>query len=62
MIDFSNLTQEQKVFFNDLWKQHQAQAQQTEDSSKSFDAYIANVRNQEQNQAQAAEVMKAKMV
>lgn len=62
MIDFSNLTDEQKVFFNDMWESHQKQSQQSDDSVKSFNAYIEKHRKQEDNQARAAEVLKTKMV
>lgn len=62
MIDFNNLTDDQKAFFNELWEQHQQQGQHEKDSTKSFEAYIAQRRKQEENQAKAAEILKTKMV
>lgn len=62
MLDFSNLTAEQRAFFNEMWEQHQAQREQSDDSVQAFQCYIEKHRQQEDNQAKAAEALKAKMV
>lgn len=62
MLDFSNLTPEQKAFFNEMWESHQRDNEQNNDSTKAFEKYISKRRAQEDNQAQAAEVLKSKMV
>ncbi len=62
MIDFSNLTDEQKEFFNSMWENHQRENEQTDDSAKSFQTYIEQRRKIEDNQAKAAEVLKSKMI
>ncbi len=62
MIDFQNLTQEQKQFFSDMWESHQRENEQNNDSTKEFEKYISKRRAQEDNQAKAAEVLKTKMV
>ena len=62
MIDFTNLTEEQHEFFNSLWENHQKQDEQTDESTKSFNAYIEQRRKQEDDQAKAAEVLKTKFV
>ena len=61
MIDFSNLTPEQKAFFNEMWENHQQESKQSEDSINSFTAYLERRRKQEDDQARAAEVLKSKM-
>jgi len=61
MIDFSNLTAEQKEFFNSMWENHQKESQHQEDSINSFTAYLERRRKQEDEQAKAAEVLKSKM-
>lgn len=62
MIDFQNLTEQQKEFFNSMWEQHQAQREQSDDSVTMINNYIEKHRQQEDNQAKAAEALKAKMV
>ena len=62
MIDFNNLTPEQKAFFTQMWENHQRESEQNNDSTKAFEKYISKRRAQEDNQAQAAEVLKSKMV
>jgi hypothetical protein len=62
MIDFNNLTPEQKEFFNTMWENHQRENEQTDDSAKSFQTYIEQRRKIEDNQAKAAEVLKSKMI
>lgn len=62
MVDFSNLTDEQKTFFNEMWESHQRENEHSNDSAKAFEDYISKRRAQEDNQAQAAEVLKSKMV
>ena len=61
MIDFSNLTPEQKAFFNEMWENHQQESKQSEDSINSFTAYIERRRKQEDDQERAAEVLKSRM-
>lgn len=62
MIDFENLTEQQKEFFTTLWEQHAQQTEKESDSAKSFNDYIANRRQQEESQAKAAEALKSKMI
>lgn len=62
MIDFANLTDEQKAFFNDLWESHQRDNAQSNDSIESFNAYIEQRRKLEDNQTRAAEALKSKMI
>lgn len=62
MLDFQNLTDEQKAFFNDLWESHQRENEHVDDSAKEFETYIAKRRKLEDDQARAAEVLKTKMV
>lgn len=62
MIDFNNLTQAQKEFFTQMWESHQRENEHSNDSAKAFKDYISKRRAQEDNQAQAAEVLKSKMV
>lgn len=62
MIDFSNLTDEQKEFFNNMWENHQRENEQTDDSAKSFQTYIEHRRIIESDQAKAAEALKSKMI
>jgi hypothetical protein len=62
MIDFSNLTDEQKEFFNNMWENHQRDNEQNVDGIKEFETYIAKRRKQEDDQARAAETLKTKMV
>ncbi len=61
MIDFNNLTQAQKEFFNEMWENHQQESKQSEDSINSFTAYLERRRKHEEAQAEAAEVLKTKM-
>lgn len=61
MLDFSNLTPEQKAFFNDMWENHQRESEQNNDSTKAFEDYISKRRAQEDDQAKAVEVLKSKM-
>lgn len=61
MIDFSNLTPEQKAFFNEMWENHQQESKQSEDSINSFTAYLERRRKQEDDQERAAEVLKSRM-
>lgn len=61
MIDFQNLTPEQKAFFNEMWLNHQQESQHQEDSINSFTAYLQRRRKHEEAQAEAAEVLKSKM-
>ena len=58
MIDFANLTDEQKAFFNDLWESHQRQNEQSTESVKDFNAYLQRRRKHEDEQAQAAKHLK----
>lgn len=62
MLDFQNLTEQQKEFFTTLWEQHAQQQEQSDDSVQAFQCYIEKHRQQEDNQAKAAEALKAKMV
>lgn len=62
MLDFSNLTTEQQAFFNEMWEQHKAQREQSDDSVTMLNAYLEKNRKREDNQAKAAEALKAKMV
>ena len=62
MIDFANLTDEQKAFFNDLWESNQRDNAQSNNSAESFNAYIEQRRKLEADQARAAEVLKSKMI
>ena len=62
MIDFNNLTPEQKEFFTQMWESHQQENEQSNDSAKAFEDYISKRRAQEDDQAKAAEVLKSKMV
>lgn len=61
MIDFNNLTQAQKEFFNEMWENHQQESKQSEDSINSFTAYLERRRKQEDAQMEAAEILKSKM-
>ena len=61
MLDFSNLTPEQKAFFTDMWESHQRESENHSESLKDFQAYIERKRKQEDEQAQAAEILKSKM-
>lgn len=61
MIDFSNLTPEQKAFFNEMWESHQRENESQSESLKDFQAYIERKRKQEDAQAEAAEILKSKM-
>lgn len=61
MLDFSNLTPEQKEFFNTMWENHQRDNENQSESLKDFQAYIERKRKQEDEQAQAAEILKSKM-
>lgn len=61
MLDFSNLTQEQKQFFSDMWESHQRESENQSESLKGFQAYIERKRKQEDAQAEAAEILKSKM-
>lgn len=61
MLDFSNLTPEQKAFFTDMWESHQRENENESESLKEFNAYIERKRKQEDEQAQAAEILKSKM-
>lgn len=62
MIDFNNLTENQKEFFNSMWEQHQAQREQSDDSVTMLNAYLEKNRQRDESQAKAAEALKAKMV
>lgn len=62
MLDFQNLTEQQKEFFTTLWEQHAQQTENTIKSEKSFNDYIAKCRLQEENQAKAAEALKSHLV
>lgn len=62
MIDFSNLTDEQKEFFNNMWENHLRDNEQTDDSAKSFQTYIEQRRIIESEQSKAAEALKSKMI
>lgn len=61
MIDFNNLTPEQKAFFTDMWESHQRENENESESLKDFNAYLERKRKQEDEQAQAAEILKSKM-
>lgn len=61
MIDFQNLTPDQKAFFTDMWENHQRENESQSESLKDFNAYIERKRKQEDAQAEAAEVLKSKM-
>ncbi len=61
MIDFNNLTDEQKAFFTDMWESHQRESENHSESLKDFNAYIERKRKQEDAQAEAAEILKSKM-
>ena len=61
MIDFNNLTDEQKAFFTDMWESHQRESEHHSESLKDFNAYIERKRKQEDAQAEAAEILKSKM-
>lgn len=62
MIDFNNLTEQQKEFFTTLWEQHQQQTEQSSEGVKHFNSYVEQYRKQEENQAKAAEALKSRMV
>ena len=62
MLDFNNLTEQQKEFFTTLWEQHQEQAEQSSESVKHFNSYVEQYRKQEESQAKAAEALKSRMV
>lgn len=62
MIDFNNLTPEQKEFFTQMWESHQRENEQSSESLKDFQAYIERKRKQEDAQMEATEVLKTKMV
>ncbi len=62
MIDFNNLTDEQKEFFNSMWESHQRENEHGDDSAKEFETYIAKRRKLEDNQTRAAEALKSKMI
>ena len=61
MLDFSNLTQEQKEFFNNIWEKHQTQAEQEGKSVKHFNAYTEQRRKEEDAQTKAADILKTMM-
>jgi len=61
MLDFSNLTPEQKELFTQMWESRQQENEQSNDSAKAFEDYISKRRAQEDDQAKAAEVLKSKM-
>ena len=61
MLDFSNLTHEQKEFFSEMWEQHQAQREQQQTKSDGVNAYLAKRRKLEDSQAAAAEQLKTLM-
>lgn len=62
MIDFNNLTPEQKEFFTEMWESHQRESENQSESLKGFQAYIERKRKQEDAQMEATEVLKTKMV
>lgn len=62
MIDFSNLTPEQKAFFNEMWESHQRESENHSESLKGFQVYIERKRKQEDAQMEATKVLKTKMV
>lgn len=61
MIDFNNLTDEQKEFFNSMWESHQRENEHGDDSAKAFETYITKRRKQEESQEQAAQHLKSLM-
>ncbi len=61
MIDFNNLSEEQKAFFNEMWESHQQEDEQSTESVLAFQKYVEKRRKQEDSQAQAAEILKSKM-
>lgn len=61
MIDFNNLSEEQKAFFNEMWESHQQEGEQSTESVLAFQKYVEKRRKQEDSQAQAAEILKSKM-
>jgi hypothetical protein len=62
MLDFQNLTDQQKEFFSALWEDKQQQAEQTSDSLKACNAFIEKHRKQQESQAKAAEALKSRLV
>ena len=61
MIDFNNLSEEQKAFFNEMWESHQQEDEQSTESVKAFQCYVEQRRKQEDEQAKATEHLKALM-
>ena len=61
MLDFSNLTQEQQDFFNEMWENHLRESEQNGDSIKAFNAYVEQRRKREESQEQAAQHLKSLM-
>lgn len=61
MLDFNNLTDEQKEFFNTIWENHQQESEQSAESVQAFNAYVEKRRKQEDEQAMATEHLKALM-
>ena len=61
MLDFNNLTDEQKAFFSQMWENHQRDNEQTIESVKAFQCYVEQRRKQEDEQAKATEHLKALM-
>lgn len=62
MIDFNNLTDNQKEFFTTLWEQHSEQNEQASNSRQSFNTYIEQRRRQEAEQERAAEALKKRLI
>lgn len=62
MLDFSNLTDNQKEFFTTLWEQHSEQNEQASNSQQSFNTYIEQRRRQEAEQEKAAEALKKRLI
>ena len=61
MLDFNNLTDEQKAFFSQMWEKHQRDNEQTAESVKTFQCYADKRRKQEEEQAKATEQLKTLM-
>ncbi|MBR5639571.1 MAG: hypothetical protein IKW83_07390 [Muribaculaceae bacterium] len=63
MIDFQNLTEEQKEFLTTMWPmwERSQQGETKNNSVQRFNAYAEKRRTLEQQQAQAADILKTMM-
>lgn len=61
MIDFNNLTSEQREFFNRAWEQHQSELQAQADAATHLNTFLANRREQDARGEAAAQELRKRM-